>query len=107
MPSLFVDGGTLCIYLTYVDGGDVHMIGIGVGHTAHHFAYYQPFQTTADGLSFLYCSYLQTNGGQDLRYRLCIILQVDVALQPLVRNIHFLSMYLYIFFNLSPFTSHL
>ena len=97
MSALLIYRGALGVHCTYVHFRQMQVIRIGVGFATQHFAYYQPFQTTADGLSFLYCPYLQTDGGQDLRYRLCIILQVDVAFQPLVRNIHF-SIYVFIYF---------
>ena len=61
-------------------GRDMQMVRVRVLNTCHHFAHYQAFQTAFDCLYFLYCSHLQTDGSEDLRYLFCIVFQGDVTL---------------------------
>ena len=73
--------------------GDMQVVGVGMLHACEHLAGDESLQTAFDCLYFLYCTYFQTNGSQVFSYFFCAFLQVQIALQPFVRYIHFCSFF--------------
>ena len=67
-------------FVAHIDGRDMQVVGIRVGFTCQHLAYHQTFQSAANGLNRLHCTYLETDRSKDFRHCLCIVLQGNVAL---------------------------
>ncbi len=64
------------------------MVGIGMVGACKHFADYDAAETAADAFHFLHRVAFQTGGREEGCQPARVLIEVDVALKPLVRDIH-------------------
>ncbi len=82
-------GGTI----TQIHCGDVQVVTVRMFYASKHLAHYETAKSSANGLHALQTAHFKTQRGQCLAHLFGGQLHVDVALEPLVGNIHKLSVF--------------
>ena len=67
----------------------MQVVAIGVQLTCQHFSHIETFQSTTNGLYFFQSVNFETCRGKRITDLLRCEVEIDVFLQPLIRNIHF------------------
>ena len=82
-------------FLAQVYGGHVQVVRVGMGLAGKHFTHIETLQATTDRLYLFEGAHFETGRGEGCCGFLRSKTEVDILLQPLIRNIHCLLSLLY------------
>ena len=77
--------------VAFIHGRHVHVVAVRVRLTGQHLTHNKTLQTTLDALHLFHCFDFQTHAGERLAHLLGCHVEVNVFLQPFIRNVHILK----------------
>ena len=84
--------------IAQIDGGNVHVVGVGMHVTRQHLSDNKTLEATANGFDLFDTFCLETDGSKGCRSLLGCEVELQIVFQPLVGNVHriylvFVTMY--------------